>query len=302
MILFMTVSIIIVTYNTRQMTAECINSIFEKTKGVDFEVVLIDNASSDGSKEFFEKDSRIKYVYSDENLGFGRGNNLGYKYAVGKYIFLLNSDTLLVNDAISEMYKFMENAPDDVGCCGCVLQNREGNRIHSYHLDFPTLGWMFKEVVCYSFPKLYNPYKRDERRALQNAYPLEVKQITGADLFIRREVIEKCGMFDPDFFMYYEETEMQYRFFTRGYTSLVIDSPKIIHLVGASSQSRGKRKNFLKKYNRVLRGRYTYARKVFSKNEYLLFRLMHFLMIPRVLFSLSTLEEKKETFSILFGE
>ena len=297
-----TISIIIVTYNTRQMTSECIDSIFEKTVGVDFEIILVDNASTDGSKEFFEKDSRIKYIYSNENLGFGRGNNLGYKYAVGKYIFLLNSDTLLVNDAVSEMYQFLENASANVGCVGCVLQDRKGKRIHSYHLNFPTLGWFFKEIVCYSIPKLYNPYKKDEIRATQDQFPLEVKQVTGADMFIRRNVIEECGMFDPDFFMYFEETEMQHRFFEKGYKSMIVNTPRIIHLVGASSvRSSNKRKNFLRKYNRVLKGRFTYARKVFLKPVYLLFRLMHLMMIPRVLFSFSSIKDKKETFRILFG-
>lgn len=285
------------------MTAECIESIFDKTHGVDFEIILVDNASSDGSKEFFKNDSRIKYIYSNENLGFGRGNNLGFEHASGKYIFLLNSDTLLVNDAITEMFNYMENAPANIGCCGCVLQDCNGNRIHSYHINFPTLGWLLKEVVCYSFPKLYNPYKKDEKRAANDSYPLEVRQITGADMFIRRNVIAECGMFDPDFFMYFEETEMQRRFLARGYKSVIVDTPKIIHLVGASSsQQNRKRKNLLKKYNRVLRGRFTYARKVFAGKGYLLFRLMHLLMIPRVLLSLSTWKDKKETLSILFGK
>ena len=299
----MAISVIIVTYNTRQMTAECIESIFEKTKGIDFEVILVDNASTDGSKEFFENDSRIKYIYSNENLGFGRGNNLGFKYASGKYIFLLNSDTLLVNDAITEMYNYMEKSPADVGCCGCVLQDKWGNRIHSYHLSFPTLSSLFKEVICFSIPKLYNPYKRDVIRAAQDKFPLKVKQITGADIFIRRKVIEECGMFDPDFFMYFEETEMQHRFFLKGYKSIVIDSPKIIHLEGASStQSDYKRKNILRRHNRALKGRFTYARKVFSKKKYFIFRLMHLLMIPRVLLALSTMKDKKETFRIIFGK
>ena len=299
----MTVSIIIVTYNTRQMTAECIESIFEKTKGVDFEIILVDNASTDDSKDFFEKDSRIKYVYSNENLGFGRGNNLGLEHASGKYIFLLNSDTLLVNDAVTEFFNYMEKASANIGCCGCILQNREGRRIHSYHVAFPTLVWLFKEVMCYSFPKLYNPYKKEENRVAGDSYPLVVEQITGADMFIRRNVVDECGMFDPDFFMYFEETEMQRRFLAKGYKSVVIETPKIIHLVGASSsQQIHKHKNFLRKYNRVLRGRFTYASKVFAGKDYLLFRLMHLLMIPRVLLAISTWNDKKETFSIIFGK
>lgn len=284
------------------MTAECIESVFEKTKNVEFEIILVDNASTDGSKELFECDSRIKYIYSQKNLGFGQGNNLGYKYATGDYIFLLNSDTLLANNAVKIFFDYMQNSPNSVGCAGCVLQNKKGEIIHSYHIDFPTLSWFFQEVICYAVPKLWNPYKRDCKRALDDKCPLVVKQITGADMFIRRIVIEQCGMFDPDFFMYYEETEMQHRFFEKGFLSMVIDTPKIIHLVGASSKQSGSHKpNFLRKYNRVLKGRFTYAKKIFFGFEYLLFRLMHFLMIPRVIFSKSTMLDKKETISILLG-
>ncbi|GHT72706.1 hypothetical protein FACS189456_1970 [Bacteroidia bacterium] len=88
----MDVSIIIVNYNTKQLTANCIDSVFHKTEGINFEVILVDNASTDGSKEHFRNDPRIQFIESDENLGFGRANNLGAKYAKGKYLFLLNSD------------------------------------------------------------------------------------------------------------------------------------------------------------------------------------------------------------------
>ena len=96
----MDVSIIIVNYNTRQLTSNCIESIFKYTNGVSFEVILVDNASTDGSIDFFTNDERIIFISSKENLGFGRANNLGYKVAKGRYIFLLNSDTLLLNNAI----------------------------------------------------------------------------------------------------------------------------------------------------------------------------------------------------------
>ena len=96
----MDVSIIIVNYNTLKVTAQCLDSIFRLTYGLSFEVILVDNASTDGSKEIFSQDKRIKYIYSDRNLGFGRANNLGFQTAAGEYIFLLNSDTILLNNAV----------------------------------------------------------------------------------------------------------------------------------------------------------------------------------------------------------
>lgn len=100
----MNVSIIIVNYNTLKITANYIESVFEKTKKIPFEIILVDNASTDGSKEYFEKDQRIRYYYNTENLGFGKANNEGLKYAKGRNVLFLNSDTLLINDAISIYY------------------------------------------------------------------------------------------------------------------------------------------------------------------------------------------------------
>lgn len=128
----MDVSIIIVNYNTKRLTDNCIKSIEEKTKDVDYEIILVDNCSTDGSKEMFASDARIRYIYNNENLGFGRANNLGAQYARGKYVFLLNSDTILCNDAVSMLYHAMETLPLDVGCLGTMLLDSDGNLGLSY--------------------------------------------------------------------------------------------------------------------------------------------------------------------------
>ena len=112
----MDVSVIIVTYNTLALTRDCIDSIFRHTANVQFEVIVVDNASEDGSYDYFSKDRRIIYVYSQENMGFGRANNLGLEYASGEYIFLLNSDTYLKNNAI----KIFKEAMDVARIC-CVF-------------------------------------------------------------------------------------------------------------------------------------------------------------------------------------
>ena len=91
----MDVSVIIVTYNTCEMTINCINSVIQKTENLDYEIILVDNASQDESYSTFSQDARIRYIYSEKNLGFGKANNLGAKFAKGRYLFLLNSDTLL---------------------------------------------------------------------------------------------------------------------------------------------------------------------------------------------------------------
>ena len=129
----MDVSVIIVNYNTLALTQQCVDSIFEKTSGLDFEVIIVDNGSTDGSKETFSHDSRIQYIYSEENLGFGRANNLGAAHAKGDYLFFLNSDTYLVNHAISLLWEEMKHLNQEnakVACAGCMLTDEQGEYVH----------------------------------------------------------------------------------------------------------------------------------------------------------------------------
>lgn len=224
------VSIIIINYNTCQITKNCLDSIFKKTKGISYEVILVDNASIDGSKEVFQADSRIKYVYSDENLGFGRGNNLGYQYASGDYIFLLNSDTLLINNAVYELYSFMSKHPE-FAITGGSLYDSEMQPCHSYGLMLPS----FKQELNTLFRGRLGFKNKDKIKAdlLKNGNAT-VGYITGADMMLRRSLIEEVGFFDPDFFMYYEETEMTYRYFKKKYKSVYYPKAKIQHLEGKS--------------------------------------------------------------------
>ena len=127
----MDVSIIIVNYNTYDLTAACIQSIIEHTKRISYEIIVVDNASTDGSKEKFERDSRIKYIYSEKNGGFGYGNNRGIEIANGDYFFLLNSDTLLLNNAIYEFFKYAKSHKSRI-IYGCYLQGNDGTYRNSF--------------------------------------------------------------------------------------------------------------------------------------------------------------------------
>ena len=238
----MDVSVIIVNYNTKELTKNCIDSIVSQTNGVSYEIILVDNASSDGSVEVFENDNRINFIKSDKNLGFGKANNLGYKYSHGKYIFLLNSDTLLLNNAIKLFYDKMEAEDEHIGCMGCLLQDADGNRVHSY-ADFPQVGNVLAGVVWSKFKYFVQGKMNmdDPKKMEENPSFFQVDFVTGADLFIRRTVIEKCGLFDQDFFMYYEDPEMEFRFRKNGYFSYIYSAPKIIHLEGKSFEMNNKK-------------------------------------------------------------
>ena len=205
----MQVSIIIVNYNTKLLTLNCIDSIIAKTTGVSYEIIIVDNASTDGSKEKFEKDSRVIFVEAGKNLGFGKANNLGVQKSSGKYLFFLNSDTILFNNAILHFFEFCESFKGKIGGVGCLLENDKGDYIHSY-AKFPSIQSVLQGFFISFLSKISNQTKKVEIENNKNINEyFFVDYVTGADLFVNRKVIEQYDAFDPDFFMYFEETEMQ---------------------------------------------------------------------------------------------
>lgn len=270
----MDISVIIVNYNTCQLTKNCLDSIYEFTKDVFFEVIVVDNDSTDGSKEMLASYPGIVYIQSGKNLGFGKANNLGYKHSSGRYVLLLNSDTLLKNNAIAEFVWKFDKLRDSIGCVGSKLLTNEGGYNHSFQ-KFPTLKTEFVNLLeLYLRPFNYRGYHLNELDYITNADFL-VEYITGADLCIRKSVIERCGLFDPDFFMYFEETEMQYRYHQFGYSSCIIDTPKIVHLESASSKPKSFKNRYMFYTSNIL-----YMKKCSSFIHYLLFRFIFFLRFP----------------------
>lgn len=225
------ISVIIVNYNTKEVTASCVDSVYEHTKDIDFEIILVDNASTDGSKERFAKDTRVKYIYSNINGGFGYGNNLGMRHARGKYLFLLNSDTLLVNNALKLFYDYAESH-DPNGVYGCYLKDDSGNDCTSF-FNFP--AFTFKD-----FLKRISNFDQETTPAYTEK---DVDAITGADMFIPRTVLDVTGGFNENIFLYGEEGELQYRMMKKGFNRRILHTPQIIHLEGTSSGGKNKIKN-----------------------------------------------------------
>lgn len=282
----MDVSVIIVNYNTLDVTKNCIDSIIKKSKEIEYEIILVDNASSDGSCEYFRDIADIIFVSSNKNVGFGRANNLGYKYATGKYIFLLNSDTILLNNAVRCFYDEMEKVPSDVACLGTKLRGIDGVAFnHSYGV-FPSIKGMTNSLCG-----IYLPFIKNNSSMLKNKDSFCVDYITGADLFVKRGVIDELGLFDPDFFMYFEETEMQYRYFKAGYKSKIISTPMIIHLENASDSIAKKKYSF---NSRIMyfRSMFIYMRKRYGLVLYFFSRLICLAYYPLFVFSDFTLSEK----------
>ena len=131
----MDVSVIIVNYNTEKLILDCLDSLYAKTEGLSFEVLVVDNASP-VRPTLLPDDRRITFLPSPENLGFGRANNLGASHARGKYLFCLNPDTLLMNNAVKELFDFMEGHPE-AGVCGANLYKADQTPGHSYEMREP---------------------------------------------------------------------------------------------------------------------------------------------------------------------
>ena len=272
----MDISIIIVNYNTAQITKQCLDSIFRNTKNIDFEVIVIDNASTDDSHELLTNYPNIIYIESSKNLGFGKANNLGYQYSSGEFVLLLNSDTILKNNAIKIFYEEFKKQPDDTACIGSWLLSPDGTINNSFG-KIPSL-----KEACISTVNLYtNILKKGKGDAKEYDHNkiIEVGYIIGADLCIRRQIIEKLGLFDPDFFMYYEESEMQYRYHKAGYKMKVIPGPQIIHLECASTKVKGKKYTYK---NRIMffTSYFLFMRKIYSYCKYLFFRILFLFNAP----------------------
>ena len=237
----MDVSIIIVNYHSAGMVIDCINSIFDKTHGVTYEIIVVDNASNDGSVERLSDafGDKIKVIASEENLGFGKANNLGAKHASGKYLFLLNPDTVLINDAIGILHDYMESNPH-VGVSGGNLYSPEMAPTPSFCRVFDDFD-LEKKRASWSkllgdrvMAKLHLGVNKPMAEFNYTDIPEKVAYIFGADMMMPRTVFEKVGGFDPDFFMYGEEEELTWRITEQGYDVMAVPQAKIIHLEGAT--------------------------------------------------------------------
>lgn len=267
----MEISVIIVNYNTLHVLNPCIDSIIEHTTGIDYEIIVVDNGSTDGSVEILAKDKRIVFIPTSKNLGFGKANNKGLEIARGKYIFFLNSDTLLKNNAIKMLYDFAEQYQGKLGALGCILEDRQGNRIHSYG-QFPKMKDDFKKFLWIPVLKGLHLYHQPITE-----YPehwMTVDYVTGADLFVSRQVLDECGAFHPAFFMYCEESEMELRFNLHGYDNVILNGPRIIHLEGEGSKD-GKSSKFMRDTYRQQKSEYIYYKLTEPRWKYFLYRIIH---------------------------
>ena len=230
----MDLSVVIVNYQTFELTKNTINSILEYDYPFSYEIFVVDNASTDDSlkrlKDYFK--DKVKFIASIENNGFAAGNNQALRQAEGKYQLLLNSDTLVWQNTLENIYEYMEANPD-VGACGCRVLLEDGELDKACKRSFPN--------VKNSFFRLFHvpTASKDDNYNLTDLPDDEIYEIdclTGAFMFMRKDALDKVGLLDETFFMYGEDIDLCYRIKHGGWKIVYYGKSKITHLKGASSK------------------------------------------------------------------
>jgi GT2 family glycosyltransferase len=231
----MKLSIIIVSWNVQQDLVRCLRSIEENRPCAEYETIVVDNASSDGTVD------RIRHVFPDlavvankENRGFAAANNQGIKKSQGRYLFLLNPDTIVHPHSLDALVEFMDKN-GDVGACGPKLLNEDGT-IQPSTRHFPTFRGALYRHTAFRFLRIFRgEYDKFLMKAFEYDRQMDVDEVTGAALMVRRSAIEQVGDMDESFFMYYEEVDLCYRTKQAGWRIVFIPGPVITHLGGRSA-------------------------------------------------------------------
>jgi GT2 family glycosyltransferase len=233
-----TLSIIIVNWNTRDITRDCLRSIDGHLSGISYEVIVVDNASADGSADMIRAEfPEVRLIANDINLGFGRANNQAMRVARGDYFLLLNSDTLVFDDAIQQLVQFVATQPT-IGIAGCKLVF-EDRSLQSSCSRFPSIRMaLLEELMLYKFL----PRRLRGELLLGGYWPhdhaRDVEVVWGAVMLVRREVFEQTGGFDERIFMYGEDLEWCMRVRDCGWRIAFTNACAIVHLNHKSAEKR----------------------------------------------------------------
>lgn len=235
------ISIIIVSYNVRYYLEQCLRSVFSSAEGLDVEVYVVDNASSDGSAAFlrkrFPQDAYpdLHIIDSGSNLGFGKANNLAARMVQGRYVLFLNPDTVVTEHTLGDCLRFADAHPQ-MGGLGVKMLRDNGDFAYESRRGLPTPWTAFCKMsgLAALFPhsRLFGRYYL---RYLDRDEASEIDIVSGAFLMVRREALDRVGLFDERFFMYGEDIDLSYRLLLGGYKNYYLPTP-ILHYKGESTQ------------------------------------------------------------------
>ena len=238
------ISIIIVSYNTKDLLRSCVESVIKNITSLKYEIIIVDNDSQDGSKTYIKevckKNKNVKCFFMDKNIGFGGANNFGMNRSSGSYILLLNSDIQIENNVIEKVIEWMRNNPG-YGVASANLYNPDGS-IQGTGGYFPTILSVFSWMTIQDLPfvddliKPFHPMKGNSPFSNSAFYnkDRDLDWVTGAFFMMRREVFENVGGFDTDFFMYTEDVEYCVRIKAQGWFVRYLPYKGVTHLGGAS--------------------------------------------------------------------
>ena len=231
------VSVIIVNYNVRDFLHQSLLSLQKALKGIRSEIFVVDNASDDGSAEMVRRRfPRIRLIANAANLGFAKANNIALKEARGKFLLLINPDTIVQEDTIRVMREFLQNHPE-AGLAGCKILNPDGSFQLACRRGFPTPWVAFTKIFGFSklFPntKIFGKYNLTYLK-IEETYPVDA--VSGSFMMVRKETFDQVGGLDERYFMYGEDLDWCYRIRQAGWRIFYVHSTQIIHYKGESTR------------------------------------------------------------------
>ena len=270
-------SIIIVSYNTRDLITKCLDSIKETARSISFEVFIIDNGSTDDSVEVIkkyvkeDKSQKTHFVENDKNLGFSKANNKAMKNAKGRYVLFLNPDTVIYPRTLDYMVKYMDENKQ-VGAATCELIMPNGEIDDASHRGFPTPWNSFNHFSGFSkiFPhsRIFSGYSQGWKD-LNKTH--EIDALAGAFMIVRREAGDQVGWWDEDYFFYGEDLNFCYDLIKRGWKIMYVPEVSILHYKGVSGGLKKVSKEIttasLETKKRATKARFN-AMKIFYKKNY----------------------------------
>ena len=258
------VSVVIVSYNTQEILRNCLEALFEHSKGVAMEVFVVDNDSHDGSAAMVKNDfPSVMLITNHENLGFAAANNQAFALARGRYIILLNPDAYIRPLSLEHSIAFMDRTPM-CGLCGGKIISPEG-RLEPSARRFPSALSKLLTMSGLRGTFAHSPIVNyHEFGGFAHDKPMEVDWVPGTFTIVRKKMLDEIGYFDERFYIYYEETDLCMRAKKAGWTIYFIPDAEVMHIGGASSKTR-KDKTFDNKAAQVLifrmRSEWLYYRK-----------------------------------------
>lgn len=263
----MLLSVVIVNYNVKDFLRQCLLSVAQSRElawGEDFEVFVVDNKSADGSVEMIRSEfPKVKLIANNENLGFSKANNQAIRQGVGKYVLLLNPDTLIEPDTLKKCLDFMEAHPQ-AGGLGVKMTDGEGHFLRESKRGLPTPRTAFYKIsgLCHFFPhsKRFAAYYMGH---LDAAKVHEVDILSGAFMMLRAETLNKVGLLDEQFFMYGEDIDLSHRIVLGGYKNYYFPETSIVHFKGESTKKGSL--NYVLVFYRAME---IFAEKYFSQGKY----------------------------------